>query len=237
MKKFKGLFIFVAAISLSLISKSAALAEGYLYFEKTTFNNVNVGDTIPMKIVVNTGGAEVVKIKTVLKYNPSLLKLDTNSINANGNMQCNWPDDQNVNDQQNGVLMFTADCSTSPYKSSGTADDGLGDYFITFDFKALSAGTASVDWLYSGTDDGQSTVLMENQSPPQNILLSAPDSATIVIGGGSNTNPNTGLFDQSPYLIAGFLGIGGIIVGYGISNLHLKHSQESTLVLIDNDTK
>lgn len=238
----KQIAIILGIIALLGISSNHVFAAGQMYFDKTDFVGLTVGDSVSVKIEVDTGGAEVVKIKAVLKYDPTMLHLDTNNVTTYSN-QCTWPSDQNYFDDQNGVISLTADCSTNPYKSSGTADDGAGDYWVGLKFDTLKSGNSSVDWVYTGTDDGNSTVLMENQSPPQNILLSAPSPLNISVVGGNSSNggkgstsPSTGIFDNEVYAIAGGLGVIGIILGWIVYHIRIVKTAESTIVLISDNS-
>jgi hypothetical protein len=222
-------------LSLIFIStfSTAVLAEGRFYFNSNSVSNVYVGDIIDVVVNIDSGESDIVKAVVVLQYDPYVLELDQDNVIVNSDLFCDYPSDQQLLDPDTGMVKITGECSTDPYRSAGTASDGVGDSMVVFKFKVLQSQDTAITWAYTGNDDGSSSVILENQSPPQNVLLHQPASLNITNSSASST-PNTGIFDNTTYIIALSLGVFGMIIGFIVYRNVYSEFDKKTVVLLND---
>jgi len=81
--------------------------------------------------------------------------------------------------------------------------------FATVTLKAKASGSSDLDFIFTGQNDTQASVALDNNSPPQMVLQAAIDGdVTVSSGSGSTVPDDLGIEDSFVYL-----GLGGIILG------------------------
>lgn len=208
----KTLFIKILTILILTISPalvSAADGEFTLYPSGSTA--YDRGDGFTVDILIDTNGNSLVKARSVITFDPELVKLT--EAKKNNSLFLTWPTDESTIDNENGVVMltgFTQSGTGSPYLTEGEPD-----VFARLTFEILEEGELTLDWEFSGTDTSFNSVMMTDGSPPENILNTKPDSGiyTLVVGEAVDTPtaPDTGIeFEGSEILVGSVLVILGM---------------------------
>lgn len=181
--------------------------------------NVLVGKNFTVDILIDTKGNNVALARAVLKFDPSLVQVI--KANRNQSLFCQYPDDQQSIDNDNGLVMVTGFCQSGvgqPYKTSGDAD-----VLARVTFKAVKSGTVNLEWEYSGEDEPLKSVIMKDGSPPTNLLKAKPSNPRFVATRGTTGTPTTPTGPTTPVTglgISAGLVTGGLILvllGFGYS--------------------
>lgn len=194
------------------------------------------GDEFTIDIVIDSGGEEIMKAKSVITFDPTKARII--KAQRNNALFAQFPQNEQTTDNTNGVIMltgFTQSGSSNLYKTTTTPD-----VFGRITFQALNDGNLKFDWEFSGEDAPFKSVMMKDGSPPQNILVSRPRAISFTIQdiGTSVQQPKTALFDNTG-VFSGLIGIaGGISLFAGSSvmanlNSRLKMKKHRTIVEYD----
>lgn len=179
--------------------------------------SVKVGKTFTVDVLIDTESQSVLLARSVLTFNPDYLTVTKAEYNAS--LFCSYEEGKQSIDNTNGVIVLEGFCQSGAgqlYKTEGSAD-----VFARVTFSAKKAGSAVIDWEYSGSDQEFKSVIMKDGSPASNILDVKPAKATFTLsstssgsGNGGNT-PATGFFVSWSLITVGIICIiSGIIYVY-----------------------
>lgn len=176
------------------------------------------GNDVAVKVMLSASTAKKVSYaKALFKFDANLLEIkDVTS----SNMFCQHPTDISsyAADNTQGVLMVTG-------FSNGTTECPHPELtltpvlFVTVTFKTKSNGVSNLQFEYTGTNDQQSSSVMDINSPTQFILIQ-PENGTITINNASvptTTVPappeNLGIESDIMAILAaaGFLAVGVVV--------------------------
>ncbi len=165
---FKYLFFLVLATFTLFVSTSTLVfgsdAEFTLYPSE---GSVAAGEEFVVDVLIDTKGQEVVLARAVLSFDPNLAKLE--NAERNEDLFCDWPENEQMVDNENGTIMATGFCQSGGEQELYATID-QADIFARLTFTALQEGNLDLKWEFSGFDEDMKSVIMQDGSPPQNIL-------------------------------------------------------------------
>lgn len=215
-KKIVIFFVFVLTLFFVLPQEAFASEPTFSFYpNKGIVKDVSDGFTID--VLIDSGDVDITKARFVVKFDPKVIQIK--KANRNNVLFEQWPDDESTIDNKNGIVMLTG------FTQSGSADlynsDGEPDVMARLEFEIVSKTTKEIvlSFQYTGSDELFSSVIMEEGSPPQNILSSRPDSAKLTYGG--YVSPSTAI---EPTHIG--IAVGIILIGIGV---FLTSSKSPTL--------
>ena len=155
-------------------------------------------------IMLATGGKDTTMARVVLRFDPSKIRITKAQ---HGDLYCQYPEDDYAADNTKGIVILTGYCLDPYYNSS----DG-GGILGRITFKPLVEGNVTLSVEFDGQANSEKSVVMDNGSPPQNILISAPSggSYTVVTSinqqssgtpGQGTKLPGVGILDNKPILV------------------------------------
>ncbi len=195
------LFSFLSVFSIVFLKEVKAVQPSFSFFPKGgTVMNKKEGFVVD--ILIDTAGQEIVSAKFTVTFDPQALQLK--KAERNNSLFSQFPVDESTIDNGNGVVMlsgFTQSGAGTLY-STGEKPDVLA----RLTFEVLQEGEIVLDWEY-GEEATFDTVMYKDGSPPQNILIGKPDSATFTIGDViiDPSVPSTGLSIDKYILVTGIV--------------------------------
>jgi hypothetical protein len=141
--------------------------------------NYKIGERVPVKIRVFSGGYYSDGVDLVLKYDPKVLEVTPEEISG-GNIFQNFPV-KNV-DSSSGTIQISAISSTS-----GESFNGIGD-FVTINFRTISIGSSEVNVVYTPNQTDDSNVIQQQESID---MLTDVINATINVTAEGGSSPDT----------------------------------------------
>ena len=165
----KAVLIFTVCLTLFWLGASGAEAAS-LFFSPGS-KQLNVGDTVNVKVLVNTQSQAINNAEAIISFPNDLLEVVSTS--KSGSIFSLWVEEPTFSND-NGVVNFNGGVPTPGYSGSGGT-------IINITFRAKSQGTATV-YVSSGSvlaNDGQGTDVYSGQS-----------SAQIIIAGQTPTPPS-----------------------------------------------
>ena len=183
-------------------------------------------------ILIDTAGQEAMSAKFVVLFDPTVLRLT--KAERNSTLFSQWAEEESSIDNDNGVVMlggFTQSGTGSPYKTSGNPD-----IIARLTFEVLKEGETYLDWEYDTNNGVFDTNIMQEGSPPMNILTKKPSAVTFQIGGSAVLKPDvaTGIFDSKYLIIVGavLLLFGGFMI---FTRPNFYRRGKGTIVVIGDD--
>ncbi len=239
---FATLLFFLASHPVSVFS--ADEAEFSLY---PGSGNVDYEESFNLDILIDTKGEDVIEARAVLSFDPSVVKVV--DAERNEDLFCNWPEDGQEIDNEQGVLMATGFCQSPPYSTEGEED-----VFARLTLEPQSEGPLNILWEYSGRDEPDKSVIMADASPPQNILFGGDDIEPDVLDQYSGNFtvesphideptevPKTGIIFGENSSFVWLLGTGFCLASLGVyiylSPFRQRFSKSSTVVLYGKNNK
>lgn len=152
-------------------------------------------------IMLDTGGEETNMTRAVFRFDPEKVTV----VKAqHGDLYCGYPEEDYAVDNTDGWVMLTGFCQDPYYKSDSTP--GL---FGRITFRPLVEGEVEFTFEFEGEDDDWNSVIMKAGSPPENVLMTAPEGGkyTVVTSlpqdGGTSTGklPGVGIFENKTLLL------------------------------------
>ena len=206
MKKFLTKKIFVVIIFL-LLTQNTYAADGLMLFDKET-ESVSIGQEFSIDVKIFSDEEELILGRAVLTFDPDYLQITR--ILRNEDIFCDYDDDRQSADNENGVIVIEGYCQSGEDELYKTATDP--DVFARIYFRPIIAGSTDIEWEHSGQNVDFKSVLMAEGSPPQNILKFAPSKMTINIQSVNNKTktPQTNIFGVDNVLIGILLIVIGI---------------------------
>jgi hypothetical protein len=202
------------------------------------------GDKFNVDILINSGGEEVVQARAVVTFDPT--KVELVRAQRNNTLFEQYPEDGQTTDNENGVAMltgFTQSGEGNPYMTQGEPD-----VFGRLEFKALRPGEVILGWEFNGADEPFKSVIMEDGSPPQNIMNTKPANGVFTIqdedagkDNGAPTTPVTAVNDFNNIYIGTVSLIGAAVLFLGGNYLFtnttalLKSGNKNTVVHYDTE--
>lgn len=163
-------------------------------------------------ILINTAGQEIALAKFTVLFDPDFLQL--RKAERNNTLFNQFPQDEASTDNENGVILLTGFTQSGEGTLYTTGEKS--DVFARLTFDVLQEGQTVLDWEYVGTGTTFDTVFLKDGSPPQNILMRRPDSATFTVGDAiiDPSIPRTFVSVDRYILITGIVLVlfGGILV-------------------------
>jgi len=159
---------------------------------------INKDQGFIVDVLIDTAGEEILSAKFTVLFDPQRLRL--RKAERNNSLFAQFPQEESTIDNENGVVML------SGFTQSGT--DGLyltgdkPDIMARLTFDTLQEGEVILDWEF-GEGASFETAMYTDGSPPQNILISKPDSVVFEIGETiiDPSIPGTGI-DIDKYILA-----------------------------------
>ncbi len=168
-----------------ILLTSFFLRGGSVYASEPSFSIYPSGGTVVNKdngfivdVLIDTAGEKITSGRFTLLFDPSMLQLK--KAERNNTLFAQYPNDESTIDNENGVVMLTG--FTQSGSSTLYATGEKPDVFARLTFSVLKKGDAVLDWQYGGDTASFETAMYKEGSPPQNILLTKPSSATFAIG-------------------------------------------------------
>lgn len=202
---------------------------------------IEQGKDFTIDVLIDTKGQDVTLVRAVLEFDPELVQVT--SAQRNEDIFCDWPSNEQLVDNDNGIVMATGFCQSGADGLYATA--GEADIFVRINFTTVNVGELKLDWKYSGRDEPMNSVIIKDGSPPQNVLNFAPASADYTIEPERQEpvtkTPETGLhiFEN---ISSTFLWGGGIFLLAFLTNILLDpkrryFSKSRTIVVYDDEKK
>ncbi|MCA9377216.1 hypothetical protein H6763_00400 [Candidatus Nomurabacteria bacterium] len=241
-RSYRQILFYIIAVAFMLAFPKSSFAAPTFKFNPTG-GYVMEGDEFTLDILIDSDGEELIKAKSVITFDPTLVEII--KAERNNALFDQFPADEQSTDNTNGVLMlsgFTQSGAGDLYKTGANPD-----VFARITFKTLWDGVVTFDWEYTGTDAPFKSVMISDGSPPQNILTSKPVSATFTIqdstgnsGTGNYVTPITGIFESDMFLPGFLVLLGGLMVFTGTNVVYrvsrrLILMRRRTLVEYDHD--
>lgn len=154
-----------------------------------------------MDILINSGGQELTLARAVIVFDPEMVEIT--KVEKYDALFCNWPEENQSIDQENGVISIMGQCQSGADNLYSTS--GEPDVYARISFLAESIGDVTFDWEWSGENQEFKSVLMQDGSPPQNILDSKPNSVTyeiLEVADLPDDTPDTGFWDNDALIIS-----------------------------------
>ncbi|MBD3329219.1 hypothetical protein GF357_01870 [Candidatus Dojkabacteria bacterium] len=152
-------------------------------------------------VLIDSAGEELTVARAVLVFDPE--KVEITKVEKHSALFCNWPDDKQTIDQENGVISIFGQCQSGAEDLYSTS--GEPDVYARISFLAEQVGDVTFDWEWSGENQEFKSVLMKDGSPPQNILNSKPAPVTyeiLEVADLPDDTPDTGFWDNDAVVIA-----------------------------------
>lgn len=176
-KYIKTILLTLILVGFLFVSPTMASSEPAfsLYPAGGVVTNKDSGFTVD--VMIDSAGEELVSARFVITYDPAYIRVK--KAEKNNALFAQWPDDETSIDNTNGVVMLT-----------GFSQSGTDTLYITEDepevmarlsFEVVQLGKTSLDWEFSGEDEAFKSVMLTDGSPPQNVLITKPTSATFTI--------------------------------------------------------
>ncbi len=194
----------VLGLLIFLFSSSQVLAGEFSL--RPGSGQIREGTKFSVDIMIDSEEDEIILARTVLTYDPQLVKVI--KAERNDSLFCTFPGDDQSVDNTNGVLMLTGFCQSgvgTPYKTAGDSD-----VFARIEFEALKQGNLVLEWEYSGSDEPFKSVMMKDGSPTLNILTSAPANGSYTIV-DRITNPSPSI-PETGYTVSIWMIVGGVVL-------------------------
>jgi hypothetical protein len=200
---------------------------------------IEYGEDFVLDVLVDTKEQEVVLVRAVLTFDTKLVKVK--SAVRNEEIFCDWPEAEQLIDNDEGIVMATGFCQSGVDDLYATS--GEPDTFVRITFETIAEGTLAIDWEYSGRDEPMKTVIMNDGSPPQNLLTTNPasrDNTYTISPREEPRTPDAGLpiFEN---ISSTFLFGGSVFVLAFVANVLLdpkrRYFNKSRTVVIYNDDK
>lgn len=172
------MFAFMAVFPLSSVVHAQATKDITMTLDPKN-QTVTRGNDVAVKVMLSASAAKKVSYAKVLfKFDQNLLTIKDVS---SSNMFCKHPTDVSsyAADNTQGVLMVTG-------FSDGTADCPNPELtitpalFVTVTFTAKANGVSNLQFVYTGTNDQQSSSVMDTNSPTQ-FILNSPENGSITV--------------------------------------------------------
>ncbi len=200
---------------------------------------IEYGEDFVLDVLVDTKGEEVVLVRAVLTFDPELVQIK--SAVRNEDLFCDWPEAEQLIDNENGMVMATGFCQSGESQLYATV--GEPDVFVRITFETIAEGTLAIDWEYSGRDEPMNTVIINDGSPPQNILNVNPasrDNTYTISQPEEPRTPDAGLHIFENISSTFILG-GGVFVLAFVANILLdpkrRYFNKARTVVIYSDEK
>ncbi len=181
MKLRKLLTILIVLIS-PLYLAEPVRAAGADFSLRPSSGYVALGEEFKVDLLIDSGTDEIMLARAVLAYDPRVIEVKT--VERNDSLFCDWPEDEQTVDQDNGVIIISGFCQSGA--SSLYQTEGEPDVLARITFEPKKIGSTPLEFEWSGEDEPYNSVLMEDGSPPQNVLLSQPSPGDFTVVGSSN---------------------------------------------------
>ncbi len=189
--KYRFFLIIVCLLAFFGLGNSAVFAnvpEFRFYPEGGT---IEYGADFTVDVLIDTKGLDVTLARAAVKFDPELVQVK--NAQRNDEIFCDWPSNEQVVDNTGGLVVATGFCQSGAGDLYSTTGDA--EVFVRLTFTAVKAGPLILEWDYSGRDEPRKTVIMQDGSPPQNILTVEPTIRTFTINPQVVTKtPETGLY-------------------------------------------
>ena len=200
---------------------------------------IEYGEDFALDVLLDTKGEEVVLVRAVLTFDPDLVQIK--SAVRNEEIFCDWPEGEQLIDNEEGMVMATGFCQSGEDDLYATA--GEPDVFVRITFETIAEGTLAINWEYTGRDEPMKTVIISDGSPPQNILTTNPasrDNTYTISPREEPRTPDAGLpiFEN---ISSTFVLGGGVFVLAFVANILLdpkrRYFSKARTVVIYSDEK
>jgi hypothetical protein len=234
------IFFLCFSCTLALLHSNSAFASGAGFTVNPSSGYVKVGQDFTVDLLIDSNGDNVTLARAVLTMDPTMVEIIKAEKNAA--IFCNWPDDEQTIDNINGVIMVTAFCQSGAgtlYKT-----DGEPDVFARLTFRPLKPGSIDFEWEWTGEDQAFKSVIMQDGSPPQNLLTPKPRNfkfiSTKVNDGNDNGTPNTGNFSKESLVVGGIVLLSSCLIFVGsyiilVASKKRINKNYKTLVIYDDE--
>lgn len=196
-----GALIFIFFLLLVSPLEALAQAPSFSFYPKSgTVKDSSKGFTVD--ILLDSASESITKARFAVKFDPRQIQIVKAS--RNNSLFDQWPEDESTIDNSRGMVMLTG------FTQSGGEKDlyvtqGDPDVLARLEFEVITEENDDIvlEFEYSGTDELFKSVIMKDGSPPQNALVSKPNSATFSLTG--YRSPNTAIEPSHIGVVAGLL--------------------------------
>lgn len=231
-KYFKNL-VFLLLLTFYFCIPSEAFA-GELSINPSS-KTVREGDEFKIDLLIDSEGDDLIEATATIVFDPTVIQLVKAERNAS--LFATFPEGEQTTDNDNGVIMitgFTQSGNSGLYQTVGDSD-----VLAQYTFEAIKTGSTKLEWVYNGNNEAFQSVLMKDGSPPQNVLLAQPSSASVTVNDSDSTTPGTGIFNNAGLSIAASLFVGGVLLTVGTylvyqGKPHLISSKGKTIVVLED---
>lgn len=218
------LTIIILSISPNIINAASPSFE--IYPGSGIIKDVDEGFTVD--VLIDTGDYDVNQARFTISFDPDVVQLK--SANRNNSLFYQWPDDESSIDNESGVVMLTGFTQSGASTLLNTSGDKEVMARLEFDIISQSEEDVVLDFEYGSEDILFTTFIMKDGSPPSNVLLSSPDSATFTYSGVAV--PKTAIGPSQVGIALGLVLIAAGIFITSTKNNPLRKSK-GTVVLYD----
>ncbi len=193
MKPRKLLTILIISIVPLFFSKPVEAA-GADFSLRPSSGYVALGEEFKVDLLIDSGTDEIMLARVVLAYDPRVIEVK--NVERNDSLFCDWPEDEQTVDQDNGVIIISGFCQSGAGNLYQTAS--APDVLARITFEPKKVGSTPLEFEWSGEDEPYNSVLMADGSPPQNVLLSQPRPGDFTVVGSIDGSPSGGDDDSNP---------------------------------------
>ena len=224
----KNLEVILLAVVLLLISPIYTLAANFSFYP----SNGTVKSTsriFTVDILIDSEGADITSARFAIKFNPTQVRVVKAS--KNNTLFNLWPEDESTIDNSRGMLMLTGFTQSGTEKSLYKTVSNP-DVIARVEFEVITESKDDVvlSFEYSGSNELFKSSIMQEGSPPQNVLLVKPEDAVFSLG--RFKSPQTAI---EPTYIGVIVGL--VLIGVGIfivnSKISLFERRRGTIVYHD----
>lgn len=179
------IFVF-SLLVLGLSNTTQALAASATLTLTPATVTTSVGQTVSVKIDLNTGGSTTDGTRAILLFDKNLLEA---TAVVPGSLYKEYPQTAQTVDNTTGTVKVSGIAPDAPYNGTGT--------FATIDFKAKSAGSTTIrfDFTQGSTTDSN----VADTATSSDILAQATGATVTISGSGTGgTSGNGGTTSDQP---------------------------------------
>lgn len=201
---------------------------------------IEYGKDFVLDVLVDTKGQEVILVRAVLTFDPELVQIK--SAERNEDSFCNWPEGEQLIDNEQGMIMATGFCQSGVDELYATVGDP--GVFIRLTFETIAEGILTINWEYSGIDEPLNSVIIADGSPPQNILNVDPGSRDYIYTISTPDQPRTPetgilIFENLPltFVVGGSVFFLAVVANILLNPDKRYFSKSRTIVVYDDKKK
>lgn len=175
----KNLVKYILVLGVFLFLPAHIYAANFFFYPSNgTVRDSSSGFTVD--ILLDSSNEKITEARFAVTFDPSQVQLVKAS--RNNSLFDQWPEDESTIDNSRGMVMLTGFTQSGGSKALYVTE-GNPDVLARLEFKVITEKKEDIvlSFEYSGVDEIFKSIIMKDGSPPQNILLARPQSATFTL--------------------------------------------------------